>query len=210
MIAVTCPACAARCNAKEELAGKTIRCPRCREPIRVAPLPEVLPATPPKRQKRGRGGVALALAMVMVVGLIAGSIEALILLRPRGGSVPPVAQIDPDVWTSFYRPGWSKVPFKPGKTLEETQGLEGFEKVMATGLQEGGFKSLSVHPSVLTVDEASWRQLTLSQREDLLTLACLYLDAKGQDDRLEVHSEDGHYLAHWNKFLAEANLHRGQ
>ena len=37
MIRVICPKCGSKLNAKEELAGQTRKCPKCREPVLIAP-----------------------------------------------------------------------------------------------------------------------------------------------------------------------------
>jgi hypothetical protein len=53
MIRVTCPGCGVKLNAKDELAGRTRRCPQCGAPV---PIPKVeTPAEPPPQ---GPAGVA--------------------------------------------------------------------------------------------------------------------------------------------------------
>jgi hypothetical protein len=47
MIRVECPSCGSRLNAKPELAGKTCKCPKCRQPVTIPrPEPEAPPAAP--------------------------------------------------------------------------------------------------------------------------------------------------------------------
>jgi hypothetical protein len=44
MIQVTCPHCGSKLNAKDELAGQTRRCPKCRSPIIIAATPAAAPS----------------------------------------------------------------------------------------------------------------------------------------------------------------------
>ena len=51
-IPVVCPSCSAKLNAPDNLAGKTVKCPKCQDPVRVTPAGPP-PAPVPARRDQG-------------------------------------------------------------------------------------------------------------------------------------------------------------
>jgi predicted Zn finger-like uncharacterized protein len=72
-LTATCPHCGQAGRVPDELAGKTVRCPECKEPFQAAGIPEVIPLQPRSRR----------LVMIFVAGLLAALVIALVgnLLR---------------------------------------------------------------------------------------------------------------------------------